>query len=45
MTAMEMLSALGKDYAFTPVIDGEKHILIIPVKDDAEPTDNTGELH
>lgn len=45
MTAMEMLSALGRDYAFTPVIDGEKHILILPVKDDAEPPDSNEELH
>ncbi len=45
MTAMEMLTALGRDYAFTPVIDGDKHILILPVKDDAEPPDNNDELN
>lgn len=45
MTAMEMLTALGREYAFTPVIDGEKHILVIPVKDDAEPADSNEELN
>jgi len=45
MTAMEMLSALGRDYAFTPMIDGEKHILILPVKDETEPPDSNEELH
>lgn len=45
MTAMEMLTALGKDYAFTPVVDGEKHILILPVKDDSNPQDGNEELN
>ena len=45
MTAMEMLSALGKDYAFTPIVNGEKEILILPVKDDAEPPIQDNELH
>lgn len=33
MTAMEMLKSLGKDYAFSAVIDGEKSILVLPVKE------------
>lgn len=45
MTAMEMLTALGKEYAFTPIINGEREILILPVKDDAEPANQENELH
>jgi hypothetical protein len=45
MTAMEMLFTLGKDYAFTPVINGENDILILPVKDDSEPNEGKEELN
>ncbi len=45
MTAMEMLTALGKDYAFTPIVNGEKDILILPVKDEEEPPKEDNELH
>lgn len=45
MTAMEMLTALGKDYAFTPVINGEREILILPVKEDPGPPTEDSELH
>ncbi len=36
MTPMDMLKDLGQQYAFTPVLDGEHAILIIPKKDEDE---------
>jgi hypothetical protein len=34
MTALQMLQALGKDYAFTPLMDGEREILVLPARDE-----------
>lgn len=34
MTALQMLQALGKDYAFTPLMDGEREILVLPTRDE-----------
>lgn len=36
MTPMEMLKNLGEQYAFTPIMDGEREILIIPKKDEED---------
>ena len=33
---MDMLKDLGKQYAFTTVLDGERAILIIPKRDEDE---------
>jgi hypothetical protein len=34
ITPMEMLKQLGEEYAFTAVIDGDRDILILPVRED-----------
>ena len=36
MEPMDMLKELGQQYAFTPVIDGQRAVLIIPKKDEDE---------
>ena len=40
MTAFQMLQELGKTYAFTPLMDGERQILILPVRDEPSQNDN-----
>ncbi len=36
MDPMDMLKELGRDYAFTPIVDGPHSILILPKKDEDE---------
>ena len=45
MTAFQMLQELGKTYAFTPLMDGERQILILPVRDEDEPSQNDNRLN
>jgi hypothetical protein len=45
MTAFQMLQELGKTYAFTPLMDGERQILILPVRDEDEPGQNDNRLN
>lgn len=45
MTPLQMLQALGRDYAFTPLMDGERDILVLPARDEDTQTSSGNRMN